>query len=118
LLLSFLRYLYTSRWEEKQPKDIIFKSTDIFPSSKFLTRQPKNGKFLSLKRIMLKQTASGFALYWPKGVVALARLWQHVVMKIVADHCRDNTYRTTLVRELVAYNDKNAPAENWQHVGF
>jgi len=39
-------------------------------------------------------------------------------MKIVADHRQDNPYRTTLVRELVAYNDKNAPPENWQYAGF
>jgi GNAT superfamily N-acetyltransferase len=39
-------------------------------------------------------------------------------MKIVADHHENNQYRKALVDELVAYNDKNAPSENWQYVGF
>ena len=39
-------------------------------------------------------------------------------MKIVADHRENNPYRKPLVRELVTYNDKNGPLENWQYVGF
>src|ERR1700720_3938344 len=39
-------------------------------------------------------------------------------MKIVADHHENNQYRKALVDEPVAYNDKNAPSENWQYAGF
>ncbi len=39
-------------------------------------------------------------------------------MKIVAEHNEDNPYRKELVCGLVAYNDKNAPLELWEYVGF
>ena len=39
-------------------------------------------------------------------------------MKIIAEHSEDNKYKKNLVRGLVAYNDKSAPPENWEFIGF
>jgi len=39
-------------------------------------------------------------------------------MKIIAEHRDDNPYRKALATGLVSYNDKNAPLEHWQYVGF
>jgi ribosomal protein S18 acetylase RimI-like enzyme len=39
-------------------------------------------------------------------------------MDLIADHRADNPYHQTLVRELVAYNNRHPPLENWQYAGF
>jgi GNAT superfamily N-acetyltransferase len=39
-------------------------------------------------------------------------------MRIILDQEEINPYRSLLVRNLVAYNDKNGPLENWEYAGF
>ena len=39
-------------------------------------------------------------------------------MKVVCEHNLENPYRYSLIRNLVAYNDKQAPSEHWEFVGF
>ena len=40
-------------------------------------------------------------------------------MRIIAQHLEEeDPYREELVRELIAYNDKNGPLEKWEYIAF